>query len=262
MNMNKKVSIVTMKWGTLFGPDYVNVLYRACQSASSIPFDFVCFTEDADGLDPGVIVKPLPDIGLRPEEWYQRGVWPKLALYKKDLAGLAGRCLFIDLDMIVLRDLDAFISHEAPFVTTDMGDSWYPGTARQNPEAGTCLFAFNVGQETQILDAFLADTEAAKRNFINEQDFVGAHAQTMDFWPEGWIISFKRWLRQPIGIDLFLPPKLPPEDAKVVAFHGDPRPIDLMRSGLNFWDNFPHMGHGQVQWVVDYWKRFGGTLQS
>lgn len=259
--MSKAVTIVTMKWGALFGPDYVNVLYRACRAAATLPFNFVCFTENPEGLDADVIVKPLPQIGLRSEEWYQRGVWPKLALYKKDLEGLEGRCLFIDLDMMILRDLDAFLTHQAPFVTIDVGKSWHPGMARQNPEVGTGIFAFNFGQETQILDAFLADREAAKSKFKNEQDFVGAHAHSMDFWPEGWVISFKRWLRRPIGLDLILPPKLPPENAKILAFHGDPRPVDLMRPGINFWDNFPHMGHGQVDWVVDYWKRFGGTLQ-
>lgn len=260
--MKVAVTIVTMKWGSLFGPDYVNVLYRACRAAATLPFDFVCFTENAEGLDPGVIVKPLPQIGLKPEEWYQRGVWPKLALYKKDLEGLRGRCLFIDLDMMVLRDLDAFFRYDAPFVTTDMGESWHPGQTRQNPEPGTCIFAFNLGQETQILDAFLADREAAKAKFQNEQDFAGAHASSMEFWPEGWVISFKRWLRRPIGLDLFLPPKKPPETAKILAFHGDPRPIDLMRPGINFWDNFPHMGHGQVDWVAEYWTRFGGRITA
>ena len=249
-----------MKWGTLFGPDYVNVLYRACKSASSIPFEFVCFTEDSSGLDPNIIVKPLPQIGLRKEEWYQPGVWPKLALYKKNLEGLEGRCLFIDLDMMILRDLDDFLSHSASFIAIDVGESWRPGVPRVNSEVGTGLFAYNIGEETQILDAFLADRESAKVKFKNEQDFVAKHAKSIEFWPEGWVISFKRWLRRPIGIDLILPPKRPPEYAKIVAFHGDPRPAHLMRTGINFWDNFPHMGHGQVDWMIDYWKRFGGTI--
>lgn len=259
--MNRAISIVTMKWGTLFGPDYVNVLYRACREASSIPFDFVCFTDDSKGLDENIIAKPLPQIGLRPEEWYQRGVWPKLALYKKELQGLTGRCLFIDLDMMVLRDLDDFLTHQAPFISIDVGASWRPGAPRHDPEVGTGIFAFNLGQETQILDAFLADRDAAKVKFQNEQDFVAAHANSMEFWPEGWVISFKRWLRRPIGIDLILPPKQPPEDAKILAFHGDPRPVHLMRPGMNFWDNFPHLGHGRVDWVADYWKRFGGKVE-
>ena len=260
--MNDKIVIVTMKWGTLFGPDYVNVLYRACKSASSIPFDFVCFTDDPSGLDADIAVKTLPEIGLREEEWYQTGVWPKLALYKKNLQGLKGRCLFIDLDMIVLRDLDDFLSHPAAFISIDVGERWRPYAPRTNSEVGTGIFAFNIGQEAQILDAFLADREAAKVKFNNEQSFVEEYAKSMHFWPEGWVISFKRWLRRPLGVDLFLPPKKPPEYAKIVAFHGDPRPAQLMRQGINFWDKFPHMGHGQVGWMMDYWKRFGGTIKT
>lgn len=258
--MNKKTTIVTMKWGTLFSADYVNVLYRACRASATLPFDFVCFTENSVGLDPSISAKPLPYIGLQPEEWYQRGVWPKLALYKESLGGLSGRCLFIDLDMMILRDLDAFLTYGGRFVTTDMGQSWRPGMSRKNPEAGTCIFAFNFGEETQILDQFLANRAAAKAKYKNEQDFVGAHATSMDYWPEGWVISFKRWLRRPIGLDLLLPPTLPPESAKVLAFHGNPRPADLMRSGINFWDTLPHMGNGKVGWMIDYWKRFGGTI--
>lgn len=96
----------------------------------------------------------------------------------------------------------------------------------------------------------------------NEQDFVAAHESSMDFWPEGWVISFKRWLRRPIGLDLFMPPKQPPATAKVLAFHGQPRPAALRRSGFNMWDRFPHMGHGSVEWMIDYWKRYGGKVPS
>jgi hypothetical protein len=82
----------------------------------------------------------------------------------------------------------------------------------------------------------------------------------MDFWPRGWVVSFKRHLRQPIGLDLFLPPRDPPKDARVVAFHGTPRPADLLRPGTARWDRLPHMGHGQVRWMADYWTANGGTL--
>ena len=69
-----------------------------------------------------------------------------------------------------------------------------------------------------------------------------------------------RWLRRPIGLDLVLSPKAPPESAKIVAFHGDPRPIKLIPERAGFWDRFPHMGHGQVGWVRDYWVNNGGTV--
>jgi len=255
--------VLCMKWGTLFPPDYVNVLFNACRGAISGKFRFVCLTDDAVGFVDGIEALPIPEIGLEPEEWYTSAVWPKLALYVADLHGVKGRCLFIDLDMVVLQGLDEMFEYGHGFVSTDMGEGWRPGgRANAKKEPGTCVFAFDLGQETQILEAFLADKTIAKQNFQNEQDFAGAHARSMDFWPEDWVISFKRYLRQPIGKDLFVAPRRPPDTAKIVAFHGDPRPIALIPEKAGFWDRFPHMGHGQVQWVRDYWVQNGGRIPT
>lgn len=253
--------VLTMKWGTLFPADYVNVLFNACRRASRQEFRFVCLTDDPSGFHEGIEYYPLPEINLPPEAWFQPGVWPKLALYRSDIFGLTGRCLFIDLDMMVLRDLDSFFDHSAPFVATDMGKAWQPEPGSAPAEAGSCIFAFNLGQETQILTAFENDTSAARRDFDNEQVFMAAHASSMAYWPHGWVISFKRWLRQPMGKDLFVAPRRPPPTAKVIAFHGTPRPGALLGAGLNFWDRFPHMGHGRVEWVADYWRENGGSLK-
>lgn len=250
-----------MKWGTVFPADYVNVLFSACRAALTGPFRFVCLTDDARGLRPEVEALPIPDIGLTQAEWRAPGVWPKLALYLPDLHGLTGRCLFIDLDMMVLGGLDEMFAQPGGFITTDMGQGWRPGGRPGAPkEPGTCVFAFDFGAEPQILDAFLADKAGAMRRFQNEQDFAGAHARSMAFWPEGWVISFKRHLRRPIGADLFLAPKAPPPGTRILAFHGRPRPIDLIPARAGFWDRFPHLGHGQVRFVRDYWVRHGGRM--
>lgn len=254
--------VICMKWGTAFPVDYVNVLHNACRRKTTTPFRFICLTDDSDGLDPGIEAMPIPDIGLTREEWVQPGVWLKLALYVPDLHGLRGRALFIDLDMMVLDSLDDFLTFPAQFVTTDMGRSWRPGGGSHPPLPGTCMFAFDLGSQTQILAAFQADPDAARQRYRNDQNFAGAYASSMEFWPDGWVISFKRWLRQPIGLDLFLEPRRPPASAKVVAFHGTPRPSDLMQPGVGRWDRLPHMGRGQVSWAVDYWRAMGGRVSA
>ena len=105
-----------------------------------------------------------------------------------------------------------------------MGEGWgRPSRANAPREAGTCIFAFTLGAEGQIVDRFTADREKAVRDHVIEQNWVGAEASAMEYWPDGWVISFKRHLRRPIGLDLFLPPKAPPASAKVLAFHGTPR---------------------------------------
>ena len=253
--------VMCMKWGTLYPADYVNVLFNACRSHIAGKFRFVCLTDNADGFLPGIEALPIPDIGLTQAEWFLPGIWPKLAIYRADLHGMHGRCLFIDLDMMVFAGLEELFDFGKGFVSTDMGPAWEtPPRDGAGKQVATSVFAFDLGQEAQILDAFLADKQAALSKFQNEQDFVGAHATSMDFFPPGWVLSFKRHLRQPIGIDLFLGPKRPPQGCKVLAFHGRPRPAALLAPDAGFWDTFPHMGHGPVDWMVEYWTENGGTI--
>jgi len=163
--------------------------------------------------------------------------------------------------MVICGSLDGFFERPEPFISTDMGPDWRPNPTGRGPaEPGTCLFAFDIGEETQILDRFLADRDKAVAEHVIEQVWVGAMARSMAFWPAGWVISFKRHLRQPIGLDLVLPPRAPPPGARVTAFHGVPRPPALLRPGRGDSDRGPHMGHGQVRWMVDYWVGNGGRL--
>ena len=258
--MNVDRVVLCMKWGTLYPADYVNVLFNACTRHLLRPFRFVCLTDDATGFLPGIEAMPIPDIGLAPDQWFLPGIWPKLAIYKAGLHGLRGRALFIDLDMLVVGDLEALFDHGTGFVCIDSGPAW-ENPPREGPgQVATGIFAFDLGTETQILDAFLADPPGALAQFQNEQDFVGAHARSMAFFPPGWVLSFKRHLRRAVGLDLLLPPMEPPASARVLAFHGKPRPADLLHARAGFWDTFPHLGHGQVRWMAEYWVRNGGTI--
>ena len=261
--MLKDRVVMCMKWGTLYPADYVNVLFNACRRHISGSFRFVCLTDDASDFLPEIEHFGIPDIGLSVEEWRLPGIWPKLAIYQPDLYGLRGRCLFIDLDMMVFDGVGDLFDYGQGLVATDMGPAWEtPPRDGPGKQVATSIFAFDFGAEAQILEAFTRDKDAAMKRFQNEQDFVGAHAKSLDYFPPGWVLSFKRHLRQPVGLDLVLPPKRPPADCKVLAFHGRPRPADLLRPDARFWDTFPHLGFGQVGWMVDYWETNGGTIPN
>lgn len=248
--------VLCMKWGTAFGPEYVNVLFNAVQTHLSGQFRFICLTDDSKGFIEGIEVLPLPDVGLTPEEWYTRGVWPKLGLFLADLHGLRGRALFIDLDMMILGDLGRFFDVPGGIVVQDMGEGWRRNPRPARKEAGTCIFAFDIGQQAQIAQGFILTKAEVMKTFINEQAYVGEAGTDVRFWPEGWVVSFKRHVSHRWGRDLLLPP-VPPVGAAVLAFHGTPRPVDLMHRAI--WGRFPHLGRGPVPWVTDYWKRYGGT---
>ena len=256
--MSAERFIACLKYGTRYPADYVNVLYNAARKAMRGPFRFLCLTDRPEGLLPSIETLPIPDVGLEPNEWFVGGIWPKLGIYDRHLHGLTGRVLFIDLDMVVLRDLDAFFEVPGRYVGIDGGPRWGRPNSTARPELCSALVAYDIGALGDLADKFRVEKAAIMRRFRTEQAYTEAELGHIDFWPEGWVISFKRSLRQPLLVDLIREPKLPPETAKVLAFHGTPRPADLIGQGRTFWDRVPHLGHGSVSWMVDYWRDNGG----
>ncbi len=253
--------VLCMKYGRAYPADYVNVLYNATRKALKRPARFICLTDDATGFDPGIEVFPIPDLGLAPQDWFRPGVWPKVGLFDGAFHGLRGRALFVDLDMVIVQDLDAFFDLPGAVIGTNASPSWGKrGQAAEAPEFGSMIFAYDLGAHPHVADDFRADPAGTWGRFRQEQQYVHHALPQATFWPAGWVASFKRTLRQPIGLDLFLPPRTPEGEIKVIAFHGRPRPIDLIRGKPYFWDRFPHMGHGRVRWMADYWTRNGGRM--
>lgn len=250
--------VLSMRWGPLYPPAYVNVLHSAVRRHVTGPVRFVCFTNETEGLDAGIEAHPIPDLGFSPRHW-RHGAWPKLSVFLNDLYGLKGRALFIDLDSMIVGPLDPFFEAEGAFSAIGGGKDWRRGGRPVNPPLLTGVFAFDLGSLAHIAERFRADPEAAFDRFRLEQRFVEAHVGPWTPWPPDWVISFKRHLRRPLLVDRLLPPREPDADARIVAFHGDPRPIEVVRADGGRWGRFPHYGRGPIPWVRRYWLENGFT---
>ena len=165
--------------------------------------------------------------------------------------------LFVDLDTIITGDMSAMFE-TGPQVT--MVQEWKRLVDYLNPFRAqkqlSSVFAFDAGREGASYDAFVADPVAAQQTFRIEQYFLAHHATALNTWPAGWIESFKRHL---------LPPRLGVRDAETVAqpdaqckmliFHGEPRPIDVVQDQV--WGKRFRYGHGPIPYMLDYWRQFG-----
>jgi hypothetical protein len=245
-----------MRWGALYPTSYVNVLHSAVCRNLSGPFRFVCLTNETEGLAPGIEAHPIPDLGYSERHW-RHGAWPKLSVFLPDLYGLRGRALFIDLDSVITGALDAFFEEQGVFRAIGGGKDWRRGGRPVNPPLLTGVFAFDLGTFGHIAERFRENPEAAFDDFRLEQRFVERHIDGWQPWPTDWVISFKRHLRRPVPLDRLLPPRQPGPNAKIVAFHGDPRPIEVVRADAGRWGRFPRYGKGPIPWVRRYWLENG-----
>ncbi len=213
-------TVICMKWGTMYGPEYVNVMY--CMLRRNITGDFrlVCFTDDQTGVRAEVECLPLPELGCDvPKE--APGKWPKQALWGKDLGGLEGVVLFIDLDSVIVDSLDPYFDYgdEDDVITAR---NWTKPWLRMSQ---TSVFRFKVGAHTYMLDQLRDDPQLMVK-YRFEQNYVSANIRGgVKFWPSGWTKHFGlhsmgiwplRYMRRPKQ----------PRGARIITFPGSPKPPD------------------------------------
>jgi hypothetical protein len=215
--------IVCVKWGTIYGPEYVNRLYAMAKRHLSSPMRLVCLTDDRSGIRPEVECFDLPELGV-PHPERTRGKWKKQILWGASVPGLTGVALFIDLDSVIVGPLDNYFTIGYP------GDVYVARNwARPFEKLGqTSVFRFPVGGNAHILDDFRANPQRIADKYQFEQHYVTAAVKGgVKFWPEEWTRHFRLNCLPPFPLRYFVPARLPP-DSRIVTFPGGPNPDDVM----------------------------------
>lgn len=207
-------TIICMKWGDRYGPEYVNRLYGAIKRQTDRPTRLVCFTDNVEGIIDDVQTEPIPDINLTPETISLP--WRKLAMWKYPLADLEGDVLFLDLDLVITGNLDALLDYEpGRFCVIE---NW---TQKGQNIGNTSVFKFPTGKYQHIYNDLQENPDRILSKYRIEQLYISREIDDMVFWPKDWCVSFKHSLLPQWPMNFFKTPKLP-ADTKVVAFTGKP----------------------------------------
>lgn len=242
-------TVICIKWGTAYGPEYANILYSMVSRNTVRPLRFVCFTEDRSGLRPEIEVMPLPPIDLPPS--HQWRAWRKISLWQSGLAGLEGDILFLDLDLVVTGSIDGFFDFK-PEETYCVIENW---TQMGQGIGNTSVFRLRVGAHAEVYETLMADPAATVGKFRNSQTFASRTISSMVYWPAEWCVSFKHTLMPSWPMNFLKTAPLPAE-ARVVCFTGMPNP-DHARDGV--WPTktrwkaiYKHVR--PTPWIADHWR--------
>jgi len=242
-------TVLCLKWGTRYGSDYVNRLYSMVSRNTERPFRLVCFTDDPAGIREEVDVRMMPEFDL-PEQM-RFHPFRRMFIFQKELDGLQGSLLHLDLDLLVTGSIDAFFDYR-PELDFVVAENWtQPGQRIGNMS----VFRFRVGALTKVWDRFRPDPMAMKNLYRNSQTFVCRTLGEVQFFPEPWCLSFKHSLIPCWPLNFFKTPRLP-KDAKIVAFTGKPD-IDEATRGewpvTSGWKKlYKHVR--PTAWIAEHWR--------
>ncbi|MDP9898992.1 hypothetical protein J2W36_001236 [Variovorax ginsengisoli] len=238
-----------MKWGTKYGPDYVNRLYAMVRRHLSGDFNFVCLTDDSEGIRSEVQCLPIPPLNLQLPPGQRDGAWKKLTTFEHDLHGLRGTALFLDVDVVVVGSLDAFFEVPGEFlIIHDYARPWRTARITGN----SSVYRFELGAHSDVLAYFRSHMDEVQAGFRNEQAFLSdfLHRQgKLAYWPEGWCPSFK-YHGIPAWPTNYWREPFVPEGARIVVFHGECNPPDALAGRRN--RAFRYIR--PARWVAKYWK--------
>lgn len=210
------MNVVCYHWGDW--PDfYVSRLYRGVARHLK-DFRFICFTDrmHADYCE---------GVEKRPINWWSRGVLTRMRIFgplTDEMAGLSGRILVIDLDNVITGDLAGIASAKGKFIVLE--DLWQPG------RLGGGIYSFEAGSlQAEMFNPLtpeIADRLKGRERFWFREradDFATCWQHILP----GQIVSYK-----PHGQDKRTHLDAVPDDARVVCFHGKPKPHEVDKGWL------------------------------
>ncbi len=243
-------TVICLKWGVRYGPEYVNKLYSMVARHTKRPLRFVCITDDVSGLDPRVETRPMPEFDL-PETFRFKG-FRRMFLFKETLHDLTGPVLHLDVDLLVTGSIDDLFDYK-PDAKYIVAENWtQPGQGIGNMS----VFRYHIGSQTKIWERFRADPLGMLKEYNNSQTFCSRTLGTFEMYPLEWCIGFKQSLIPAWPLRYFVSPYPPPATAKIVAFTGKPDQDEALvgRWPEPKWRKRFYKRIRPARWIADVWK--------
>ena len=213
----------------------MNEIYKQCRHHVTRNFNFYCITEDPTGLDSNIIPLAIPA-----DNYYEKW-WNKMYLFDTNIVWQEGEKLFLDLDIVIQRNLNAFIDYPCEDKLIFVKTEWHnlekiKEETKHIPHAYTEL-------NSSILrwNDWLMETEAMKKFLKMTKDYPSQmfwyyrgldnlfynrfdHEHIKTF-PSGWVYSYNYGYQYPNDVEEFKHRETPficlydsmerPEDVKI-----------------------------------------------
>lgn len=194
--------VTVLRTGAEYKVNHAIALYEQCKKHAP-GVDFICISNDSS----------VPGYIEMKHDW--PSWWCKMEIYT-----IQGPVLYMDLDTVVLRDITSILYHVSNHKFISLRD-FYP---KMNRTVASGVLAWN-GDMSYLYHTFAENPEKhMQENSTNrwwgDQGFLERNVTSPSFWQDlvpGQIVSWKVHCKN----------NRVPSSAKIVAFHGKPKPWEV-----------------------------------
>jgi hypothetical protein len=215
-----------VNYGTKYSVEYVQKLYNMVKRNTTIPHQFVCFTDH-------VKLQKLVtgDIQVRQFKYHNMdGWWNKMQLFNE----CEEETLYMDLDVVITGNIDCFFTHEPEAEFVGMND-FNPATEQFN----SSIMRWKRTKGEHIWNEFNKDKAFYYRMFgdqVATSHIVRKETTTKSF-PDAWTQSYKWFDRKGERYAKAKQTYSHNGESIVTVFHGHPNPHESTQ-----------------EWVKNAWK--------
>lgn len=221
------INVICLKHGSKYGVEYVNVLYNMISRHLTLPYRFVCFTDNPKNLNEKIDIRILPRIDNIQGWWWKPYIFRKGNFDHRDIN------LFFDLDMVIINNINHFIDYKpGKFVgLEDVGRVW----GNRPPKLGSAVLRWQGDEYHKIWEGIELDPTTTRR-FHGDQDYIWSICRyEIEFFPSDWIKSYKWEVRNQSELVRHsggftfrnISNPVVSESTSVLAFHGTPNPHEV-----------------------------------
>lgn len=210
-----------------YNATHVNVLYHMVTRHLHIPHEFICITDDPEGILPEIRTLPLWD-----DFRHMGGCYVRLKAFASEMEELLGsRFVSIDMDTVILDDITPLFTRSEDFIICEPVN-W--------PPYNGSMFMMNAGSRRQVWETFSPEASLAKCKELSyqgtDQAWIGAclgpHEAT--WTTQDGVFSFTKHIASQ-KLDA------PPQGARLILFNG-------------LWDPSQPMIQQHFPWVKEHWR--------
>jgi hypothetical protein len=224
-NLND-LTVLCVRFGNGYDRDYVVRLRNMVSRNLTLPYEFVCLTDDHHPIDG---VRSI----VQKNKSYSKQWWHKVHMFDHALP-VRGRILYLDLDVVIVSNIDKLVANVKNefFGIRDFNRKFYPSWKQLNSSAMSWIH----GTQAEIYNQFVKNPQLAMK-LHGDQDWIWKIAKDrIRFWNDRWIQSYKweirsredlvsrdgrrgfKTIKESVTVD---------NDCCIAVFHGHPNPADV-----------------------------------